>query len=226
MDLTAESLLAELHAVADPVAHPNRHYPGTGGVLGVRMGTLFDVAKRYTDLPITEVETLLEEPAYEPRIAAFCVLDFAVRGPRTTEADREACYRTYLARHDRIDAWDMVDRAAPRVVGGYLRHRSRAPLFELAGSDDPLRRRTAITAPLAYTRPADPEGIADLIRLAEVLAADPDPVVSKPVGTALKHAGAADPAAVTAFLARMGDRLPAPVRRAARSKLPGDPAPR
>ncbi|MFE7407853.1 DNA alkylation repair protein [Isoptericola sp. NPDC057559] len=222
MELTADAVVADLRAVADPAAHPNRHYAGRGEVLGVRMGTLFDVAKRYAAMPLDEVHRLLDEPAYEPRLAAFCVLDFAVRR-RVTDAEREARYRVYLDRHDRIDTWDMVDRAAPRVVGVYLRDRSREPLFELARSDDPLRRRTALTAPLAFTRPPHPDGIADLLRLVELLHTDPDPVVRRPVGIALKHAGAADPAAVRAFLDRMGDALPAPVRREARLKLPADP---
>ncbi|WP_344249261.1 DNA alkylation repair protein [Isoptericola hypogeus] len=220
MELTADALVADLRAAADPAAHPNRHYAGDGEVLGVRMGTLFDIAKCYTALPLDEVHRLLDEPGYEPRLAAFCVLDFAVRRPRAADDEREARYRLYLDRHDRIDTWDMVDRAAPRVVGAFLRDRSRAPLFELARSDDPLRRRTAMTAPLAYTRPPHPAGIADLLRLAELLADDADPVVRKPVGIALRHAGGADPAAVRAFLDRLGDRLPAPVRRAAAEKLP------
>ncbi|WP_277209502.1 DNA alkylation repair protein [Isoptericola croceus] len=220
MTLTAESLVADLRAVADPEVHPNRHYRGGGGVLGVRMGTLFDVAKRYTDLPLPEVDRLLDVEEYEPRLAAFCVLDFFVRRSRVTQDEREARYRLYLDRHDAIDAWDMVDRAAPRVVGEALRHRSREPLLDLARASDPLRRRTAVTAPLAYTRPVDTAGIADLLRIAEILATDTDPVVSRAVGTALKHAGAADPAAVRGFLHRLGDRLPAATRRAAREKLP------
>jgi hypothetical protein len=36
------------------------------------------------------------------------------------------------------------------VVGGYLLDRPRDPLYELARSADPLRRRTAMTAPLAF----------------------------------------------------------------------------
>ncbi|MEN5072860.1 DNA alkylation repair protein [Isoptericola cucumis] len=220
MELTAAALVADLRAVADPVAQPNHHYGGDGEVLGVRMGTLFDIAKRYTTMPLEEVHRLLDEPAYEPRMAAFCVLDFFVRRRSATDAELEARYRVYLDRHDRIDSWGMVDRAAPRVVGGYLRDRSREPLFDLARSADPLRRRTAMTAPLAYTRPPHPAGIADLLRLAELLADDTDPVVRKPVGIALRHAGGADPEAVRAFLDRLGDRLPAPVRRMARDKLP------
>lgn len=216
---TADGLLRDLRDVADPVAHPNRHYRGDGGVLGVRMGALFDIAKRHSAMPLDEVERLLDEAEYEPRLAAFCVLDFQARRPRASEAEREQRYRLYLDRHDAIDAWDMVDRAAPRVVGGYLRGRSRDPLFALASSPDPLRRRTAMTAPLAFLRPADPDAIADLLRLAELLSPDRDPLVSRPVGIALKHAGAVVPGEVRAFLERMGERLPAPVRREARAKL-------
>ncbi|MCO1337866.1 hypothetical protein BJH93_03020 [Kocuria polaris] len=221
MPTTAAALLAELHAAADPVAHPNRHYRGDGPVLGVRMGTLFDIAKEFTDLPLGQVDTLLDAPGYEPRLAAFCILDFAVRQRGVTDAERAARYDLYIARHDQIDAWDMVDRAAPRVVGEYLRDRPRTALFELASSDDPFRRRTAITAPLAYTRPAHLEGITDLLRIAEFLLGDTDPVVAKPVGTALKHAGGVAPDAVREFLDRLGARVPAPIRRAAREKLPG-----
>ena len=219
MTSTAGGLLTDLRRVADPVAHPNRHYHGGAPVLGVRMGTLFAIAKEHRDLPLAEVEHLLDQSAYEPRLAAFCVLDFQVRRPRLTDGEREARYRLYLDRHDAIDCWGMVDRAAPRVVGGFLRERSREPLFELAESPDPLRRRTAMTAPLAYVRPVHQEGIVDLLRLAELLAVDSDPLVRKPVGIALKHAGAVAAEQVRTFLDRMGDRLPAPVRRQARAKL-------
>lgn len=217
---TAADLLRDLRDVADPAAHPQRHYRGGAGVLGVRMGTVFDLAKRHSAMSLGEVGRLLDEPEYEPRLAAFCVLDFQVRRQGVTDAEREERHDLYLARHDAIDSWDMVDRAAPRVIGQFLRDRSRESLFALAVSADPLRRRTAMTAPLAYTRPAHPAGIADLLRLAELLADDPDPTVSKPVGIALKHAGAVAPAEVRAFLDRLGDRLPAPVRREARAKLP------
>lgn len=217
---TAADLIAVLRFAADPATYPNRHYHGAGEVLGVRMGALFDIAKRGTDLPLAEVEKLLDESAYEPRLAAFCVLDFAVRRRSVSERDCEIRYRLYLNRHDCIDSWDMVDRAAPRVIGGYLRNRSRDPLLELAESSDAYRRRTAMTAPLIYTRPVDPDGIVDLLRIAEVLIADPDPIVSKPVGIALRHAGGVAPDEVCAFLNRLGDRVPAPIARAARQKLP------
>lgn len=107
--------------------------------LGLRMGDLFAVARTHRDLPLADVEALLDHPAYEPRLAAFCILDFRARR-RLEEDQRRELYEIYLRRHDRITTWDMVDRSAPRVVGGYLAGRSLEPLFELAAAAEPLRR--------------------------------------------------------------------------------------
>jgi 3-methyladenine DNA glycosylase AlkD len=216
---SAADLIADLRAAARPDEHPQKHYHGDSAVLGVRMGELFDIAKRYADLPVAEIDRLLDEDPYELRLAAFCVMDFAVRGRPTDEVRRER-YELYLHRHDRIDAWDMVDRAAPRVVGEYLLHRPRDPLFELAAASDPLRRRTAMTAPLAFVRARDPDALADLYRLAALLLDDPDPVVAKPVGVALRHVGAVDPDGLVAFLDVNAERMPRPMLRAAVEKLP------
>jgi len=90
------------------------------------MGTTFEISKRFTDLPLTEVDRLLDVPQYEPRMAAFCVLDFKARKAKLPGDDRQAAYELYLRRHDRIDSWDMVDRAAPQVIGRYLIDRSSA----------------------------------------------------------------------------------------------------
>src|SRR5690606_29376586 len=80
---------------------------------GMRMRHLFDVAKRYSGLPLEEVNRLLDHPAYEPRMAAFCISDFKARR-RIGDEERQLLYAMYLDRHDRITTWDMVDRAAPR----------------------------------------------------------------------------------------------------------------
>jgi 3-methyladenine DNA glycosylase AlkD len=83
----------------------------------------------------------------------------------------------------------MVDRAAPRVVGGHLAGRSKAPLFELAAAAEPLRRRTAITAPLYFVKAGSDEDVAAGFDVAARLADDPEPVVRRAVAIFLKHAG-------------------------------------
>jgi hypothetical protein len=215
MELTAAAVVRALQEHADAkVVH--KHYPGGGPVLGVPMRATFDTAKAFTGLPLGEVERLLDEPSYEGRLAGFCVLDFQARKAKLPNG--ELC-EMYLRRHDAIDSWDMVDRAAPHVVGRYLLGRSRAPLFELASSADPLRRRTAITAPLYFARFGTAADLVDLFELATLLLDDADPVVSKPVGIALKYAGVLDEPALVAFLDQHAAAMQRPALRYAVEKL-------
>lgn len=189
--------------------------------LGVRMRLLFDTAKAHTDLPLSEVHTLLHHPAYEPRMVAFCILDFQAR--RRLDADqRRALYDVYVGRHDRITTWDMVDRAAPRVVGGHLLGGDLAPLLELAASTDPLRRRTAVTAPLFLVRHGSDTDATASLAVAASVCADPDPVVHRAVGILLKYVGDRDQSALEAFLDEHAAVMPRPAVRLATEKLAPD----
>lgn len=189
---------------------------------GVRMRALFDIAKAHTGLPLTEVQQLLAYSAYEARMAAFCILDFKARARRITRDERKALYECYLNNHDRITTWDMVDRAAPRVVGGYLKGDTLDPLRALASSGDPLRRRTAITAPLYFVQAGSDADVAGGYTIAELLVADPDPVVHKPVGIFLKYAGERDAASLHRFLESYAATMPRAALRLAIEKLNGD----
>jgi 3-methyladenine DNA glycosylase AlkD len=222
MPSDADQLLAELHSLANPseLEKLRKRLPPGEEAFGLRMGDLFAAAKRHRDMSLEAVEGLLDHSAYEPRLAAFCVLDFKARA-KATEAERGALYEIYLRRHDRITSWDMVDRAAPHVVGGYLAGRILGPLHELAAGS-PLQRRTAITAPLYFIGKGSDEDLAGGFALAGRLAQDPDPVVHNAVGIFLKHAGGRDPDALSAFLSTHSTVMPRPALRLAIEKLPAD----
>ena len=191
--------------------------PGEAAI-GIRMGDLFATAKAHTDLELAEVDRLLDHPAYEPRMAAMCILDFKARR-RLDEAGRGELAGMYLRRHDRITTWDMVDRAAPRVLGGSLAGRSMVPLYDLAASPEPLRRRSAVTAPLFFVITDDVDGVATGFELAAALAGDPEPVVHNAVGIFLKHAGSRDPQALHRFLNVHAAAMARPALRLATEKL-------
>src|SRR6186713_2430597 len=57
--------------------------------IGVRMGNVFDLAKEYIDLPLMEIEKLLEHPIHEVRVGAVSIMDFQARSKKTTESRRE-----------------------------------------------------------------------------------------------------------------------------------------
>jgi 3-methyladenine DNA glycosylase AlkD len=186
--------------------------------IGVRMRHLFDVAEAHTDLPLGEVDRLLDHPAYEPRMAAMCILDFKARR-RIDDHQRHDLFQLYLSRHDRITTWDMVDRSAPRVVGGYLTGRSLDPLHDLTGSDRPLARRTAMTAPLYVVHAGSDTELVECFTIARRLATDPEPVVHNAVGIFLKHAGTRDRNSLHDFLATHAAAMPRSAVRLAISKL-------
>jgi hypothetical protein len=81
------------------------------------------------------------------------------------------------------------------VVGGYLAGRSAAPLHDLATASEPLRRRTAITAPPYFVHAGSGDDLAKGFEIAARLAGDPDPRISKPVGIFLRHGSMRDSAA-------------------------------
>lgn len=213
--------MAALHVARCPAERPTiekRLGPGDDA-LGIRMRDLFDTAKAAMHMPLGEVATLFASPLYEVRMGAFCILDFRAKAPRTGEAERRQLYDLYVDHHDRITTWDMVDRSAPSVVGGHLTGRSCEPLHALAAAEDPLRRRTAVTAPLWFVRRGGDADLAQVVVLAAALVADPEPVVHNAVGILLKHAGARDPRAVVEFLDRHAEAMPRAALRAAVAKL-------
>jgi 3-methyladenine DNA glycosylase AlkD len=178
---------------------------------GMRMKALFDAAKAATSIAPDELDKLFHEESYQARMAAFCILDFQARKRVGDLGLRD----TYLRHHDRIDAWDMVDRAAPRVVGATLVGGPYDLLHELAASSDPLRRRTAMTAPLWFVKYSDDADVEAGFAIAELLHADPDPLVHKPVGIYLAYGGERLPDRLDTFLVEHGDAMARPAYRIA-----------
>jgi DNA alkylation repair enzyme len=137
--------------------------------IGVRMGDVFALAKECTDMPLDEVEVLLDCPVHEVRVGAVSIMDFQARSKRTPPKRREELFDLYIRRHDRINTWDLVDRSAPYVVGGYLFDKPRDILYKLARSKDMCERRTAIVATYYFIRRDD---TAETFKIAEMLIND------------------------------------------------------
>jgi hypothetical protein len=217
---TAGAFLAALEALSsgDELRKYKRAFPlarrGGDRFLGVPMGTVFDLARSSADMPLDEVEALLDSPWHEARAGAVSIMDFQARNPSTPPPRRRELYELYLRRHDRIDSWDLVDRAAVHVVGSYLADKPRDPLYGLAHSPRPSERRTAIVAATYFVGLGDPH---DLFEIAALLADDPDESVQKATGWALRAVGTPG---LEAFLDRCAPRMTRVALRYAVEKLP------
>jgi 3-methyladenine DNA glycosylase AlkD len=223
---TARGFIAALEQLADArnipevrrYFHPDANARSAGNkILGVTFGKIFAVAKQFADMPLAEVEKLLESPYYEVRMGAVSVMDFQARAKRTTPAQRKALFDLYIRRHDRINNWDLVDRASPHVVGGYLADKPRAVLNRLARSRNPWERRTAIVSTWYFIRAGE---LDDTFRIASVLARDEHELVQKAVGSWLREAGKRDQARLVQFLDTHAAKMPRTMLRYAVEKLP------
>ncbi|WP_344736889.1 DNA alkylation repair protein [Microbacterium awajiense] len=182
-------------------------------VIGVRMGTVFDIAKQNASMPLAEVEELLRSDVYEVKMVGVSILDFKARAKG---ADRSALFEAWMRNLDYIDTWDYIDRAAPRVIGWYLLDRPRDVLFTLARSENRWHRRTAITAAFWIIRSGD---LSDPLELCHLLADDPEHLVQTNVGVALREIGRRDRDVLSDFLGTRGDDLSAHARRTAMTAL-------
>ena len=206
--LNADEFLKKLKALRSPAAaksHGHLAADDDDVILGVRMGQVFALAKEFMDMPLDEVGNLLESPIHEARVGAVSIMDFQARSKKTTEARRKELFDLYIKRHDRINTWDLVDRSAPYVVGGYLFDKPRKILYKLARSKKMPERRTAIVSSGYFIRQGDVE---DTFKIAETLIDDEHDLIHKATGWMLRAAGGVDRQKLLAFLDKYAVSMP------------------
>ena len=220
-NMTAKQFLAELMALQSKKELENvqRFFRDEGKeskFIGVRMADIFALAKKYIHLPIADIEKLLKSKYYEARMGAVSIMDFQARDKKTSTERKKELYDLYMSRHDCIDNWDMVDRSAPYVVGGYLADKPRKVLYQLAKSKNVCERRTAIVATYYFIRQDD---VTDTFKIAEILIHDEHDLIQKAVGSWIREAGKRDKLKLIAFLDRFAPSMHRTTLRYAVEKL-------
>jgi hypothetical protein len=185
---------------------PEKRKPGLEEVdMGIPMAKVFALAKEYIDMPAQEIEKLLEIPGHSIGVGEVSIMDWPARSKKTTSERRKALFDLYIRRHDRINDWDLVDRSAPYVVGGYLSDKPREILYDLARSPNLWERRTAIVSTYYFIRLGD---TGDTFRIAEILVNDDQDLVQKAVGGWVREAGKKNPQELLRFLERHAATMP------------------
>jgi 3-methyladenine DNA glycosylase AlkD len=185
--------------------------------IGVRMGSLFALSKKFMQMVPSELEKLLESPIHEVRAGALSIMNYQGREKKTSDEQRSQLYDLYIRRHDRINNWDLVDLAAAHVVGRYLDDKPRAILYKLAKSKNMWERRTAIVSTWYFIRQND---IEDTFKIGEILAHDKEDLVQKAVGGWIREAGKRDINRLKKLLDKHAATMPRVALRYAIEKLP------
>lgn len=173
--------------------------------MGVKMGNLFALAKESGEMPISEIEKLLESPVHEVRAGAVSIMDKASRNKNISKDRLKDFFDLYMRRHDRINNWDLCDLGCLHMTGSYLYDKPHDNLYKLARSKNIWERRTAILSTCYFLRQGD---TADTFKIAEILVNDEEDLVHKATGWMLRFAGTKDRKKLISFLDKYAATMP------------------
>lgn len=189
---------------------------GTTRSFGVKFGDVFKTAKKFSNMPLSEIEKLLESEYYEVRMGAVSIMDYQAKDKTTSEEQKKALFDLYLRRHDRLNNWDFVDRGAYNIVGEYLINKPREILYQLARSGNPWERRSAIVSTYAFIKKGE---LDETFKIAEILIGETHELVQKAVGSWIREAGKKDEKKLRTFLDKYAMVVPRVTLRYAIEKL-------
>lgn len=177
-----------------------KFFKGNDGItkpFGVKFGDVFKTAKEFINMPLSEINKLLDNDHYEIRMGAVSIMDFQAKSKRTSESRKKELFELYLSRHDRLNNWDFVDRGSYNIIGEYLMDKPRDILYELAKSENLWERRTAIVSTYAFIKKGQ---LDDTFKIAEILISDKEELINKAVGSWIREAGKKDEKRLKNFL--------------------------
>jgi 3-methyladenine DNA glycosylase AlkD len=211
MTASAVDVMATLAAAADPAkaASLARYFktgPGEYGegdvFLGLTVPVTRRVARPYLDLPLDQVDILLDSRIHDHRFVALIIL-VAQYPARPAEI---AGFYLAAVRRGRVDNWDLVDASAEFILGEYLVDRPRDVLVELARSESVWEKRVAILSTFGFIKHGD---ASTTLEIAEILLPDTHDLVQKAVGWMLREVGKRiDRALLIRFLDEHAARMP------------------
>ena len=173
--------------------------------MGVKMGNLFALAKEFGEMPIGEIEKLLESPIHEVRAGAVSIMDKASRNKNISKDRLKDFFELYMRRHDRINNWDLCDLGCLYMTGSYLFDKPHDILYKLARSKNIWERRTAILSTCYFLRQGD---TTDTFKIADILVYDKEDLVHKATGWMLRFAGTKDRKKLISFLDKYAATMP------------------
>ena len=213
-ELTAKKFIERLkaHQSDDELKKIQRYFKSAEGdyghgdrFMGVKMGTLFAIAKEFGEMPIEEIEKLLESPIHEIRAGAVSIMDKASRNKKISKDRLKDFFDLYMRRHDRINNWDLCDLGCLYMTGSYLYDKPHDILYKLARSKNIWERRTAILSTCYFIRQGD---TTDTFKIAEILVTDKEDLIHKATGWMLRFAGAKDRKNLVSFLDNYAATMP------------------
>lgn len=190
---------------------------GEGDIfIGVSNPQVREAVKSYYEMPIDELQDLLESNIHEFRFAALVIL---VRQFTKHKTRREELFNFYLQNLRYVNNWDLVDCSCRDIVGGYLYNQEdRSILDEMATVPHLWTQRIAIVSTWYFIRKKQ---FDDTLRIAALLVNHEHDLIHKATGWMLREVwNKGGKAEVEDFLEKHIRDIPRTTLRYAIEKMP------
>ncbi|MDO8668362.1 MAG: DNA alkylation repair protein [bacterium] len=188
---------------------------GAGDIfLGIKVPAQRNVAKKFSNLGLVDIQRLLNSKIHEYRLIALMILLNQYKNAETLNRKRLVDF--YLKNTRNINNWDLVDLSCHYILGDYLLHRPRKVLYRLAKSKNLWERRIAIISTFAFIRRND---FNDTLKISEILLNDQHDLIHKATGWMLREVGKRDRVVLENFLREHYKTMPRTMLRYAIEKF-------
>ena len=171
--------------------------------LGLTVPRQREIAKKYPDLSLSQIQQLLNSKYHEFRLCALLIL--ISKYNKSDEKTKAKIVTFYLKNTKRINNWDLVDLSAEYILGSYLLERDKSVLYKLAKSQNLWERRIAIIATFFFIRKNQ---FTDTLKIAQILLGDKHDFIHKAVGWMLREVGKRNEVLLIKFLDKFKGKMP------------------
>ena len=189
---------------------------GEGDIfLGIIVPNTRKVAKKYTDLKLSEVKKILYSKIHEERLCALLVL--VDKFEKVNSLEKGKVFEFYIKNAKQANNWDLVDLSAPKIVGEYLLDKPKDILYKFAESKNLWEKRISIISTFTFIKNHKYE---DNFKIAEILMGDKHDLIHKAVGWMLREVGKRSLKDEEKFLKKYRGKMPRTMLRYAIEKFP------
>lgn len=187
--------------------------------LGIKMPAQRKIAKNYTNLPLNDVQILLNAKIHEYRMTGLIILVDKYKSAKKDSLEKRKLFEFYMKNTPNINNWDLVDATCPHIVGDFLSKEGTEFLKTLAKSDSLWERRIAIISTMGLIKKRN---FGDALAISDILINDKHDLIHKAVGWTLREIGKKNMEVLELFLKPRYKQMPRTMLRYAIEKFPED----
>ena len=190
--------------------------------LGISVPEQRKTALKYKDLPLADLQELLNSDIHEYRLVSLLILiqKYKKAEIENNEKNKEEIFSFYLKNTKNINNWDLVDLSSPNIVGNYLLNKNekeKSVLYKLAKSSNLWEKRISVLATFMFIKNNQ---FQDSVNIAEILLKNNHDLIHKAVGWMLRELGKKNEKELISFLDKYKSKMPRTMLRYSIEKFP------